>query len=111
MPNLGVFYCFLLKIFHLQTQDKGVRAISFVLHSNNGANRFTCIYRMKLFGVPSVVFEGKTERVLKTLYGRKVERMQNDDLGVLEQRQQQKINKFLSEEYMKYAKNPYFLKL
>ena len=91
-----------------------MRAISFVLNANNGAEKFTCIYRMKVLGVPSEISEGKTERVLRTLYSKRVERLHSDHTSVLEQRRQQmlqKTNEFLSDEYTKYATNSYFLRL
>ena len=65
---------------------------------------------MKVLGVPSESFEGKTERVLKNLYRKSVERKYPRNTGTLEQKYQE-INKFLSDEYTKYAKNPYFLRL
>ena len=71
---------------------------------------------MKVLGVPSESskskVKGKTERVLQALYKERKEKFKythsSDDKHQLRLRQQ-KIKKFLSDEYEKYITHPYFL--
>ena len=73
---------------------------------------------MKVLGVPSESskskVKGKTERVLQALYRERKEKFKYthspDDKHQLRLRlRQQKIKKFLSDEYEKYITHPYFL--
>ena len=73
---------------------------------------------MKVLGAPfessKSKMKGKTERVLKALYRERKEKFKythslDDKHQMRLQLRQQKIKKFLSDEYEKYITHPYFL--